>query len=114
MRQAAGDPDITCFYFGRTPPGTTRTLFESRFVSTGLDELNSVFSPDGREFYFCIRNIIPPLYYFVCDDAGRFFARTYKEDLIFTIKNDKLYSMNQDDEEGNPHIRRYRMTWEMR
>ena len=27
-------------------------------VSTGLDELNSVFSPDGREFYFCIRNLL--------------------------------------------------------
>jgi hypothetical protein len=30
-------------------------VFESKIISTGLDELNSVFSPDGREFYFCVR-----------------------------------------------------------
>ena len=54
--KSQGGAEITGLYFGQTPPGTTRTLFESRFVSTGLDELNSVFSPDGREFYFCVRN----------------------------------------------------------
>jgi hypothetical protein len=43
-------------YLGQTPPGGIPVVFEPSIVSTGLDELNSVFSPDGREFYFCVRN----------------------------------------------------------
>lgn len=43
-------------YIGQQPPGTIPVVFEPDHVSTGLDELNSVFSPDGREFYFCVRN----------------------------------------------------------
>lgn len=81
----------------------------------------------------------PPLYYLICDDQGKIYVRTYiqnekgwlkwevfdkegryildffhpAEDILFYIKNDKLYSMNQDNEEGIPHIRRYKMTWDM-
>jgi len=43
-------------YLGQNPPGMTPEIFAPGIVSTGLDELNSVFSPDGREFYFCVRN----------------------------------------------------------
>jgi len=43
-------------YLGQEPPGMMPKVFEPTIVSTGLDELNSVFSPDGREFYFCVRN----------------------------------------------------------
>ena len=42
-------------YLGQAPPGRTPELFAPGVVSTGLDELNSVFSPDGRELYFCVR-----------------------------------------------------------
>ncbi len=45
-------------YLGQKPPGDTPEVFEPKIVSTGLDELNSVFSPDGREFYFCVRNFL--------------------------------------------------------
>jgi len=45
-------------YLGQNPPGMTPEVFEPKIVSTGLDELNSVFSPDGREFYFCVRNFL--------------------------------------------------------
>ena len=44
-------------YLGQKPPGMTPEIFAPGIVSTGLDELNSVFSPDGKEFYFCVRNI---------------------------------------------------------
>jgi Tol biopolymer transport system component len=43
-------------YFGLKAPGSIPEIFEPKIVSTGLDELNSIFSPDGHEFYFCIRN----------------------------------------------------------
>jgi hypothetical protein len=45
-------------YLGQKPPGITPEVFAPEVVSTGLDELNSVFSPDGREFYFCVRNFM--------------------------------------------------------
>ncbi|MFB0563002.1 MAG: TolB family protein [Candidatus Lokiarchaeia archaeon] len=45
-------------YVGQKPPGKVPKVFEPKIVSTGLDELNSVFSPDGREFYFCVRNFL--------------------------------------------------------
>jgi hypothetical protein len=44
-------------YLGQKPPGMTPEVFAPGIVSTGLDELNAAFSPDGREFYFCVRNI---------------------------------------------------------
>lgn len=44
-------------YLGQKTPGLTPEVFAPGIVSTGLDELNAFFSPDGREFYFCVRNI---------------------------------------------------------
>jgi len=43
-------------YLGQSPPGSVPEVFAPDLISTGLDELNSVFSPDGNEFYFSIRN----------------------------------------------------------
>ena len=43
-------------YLGQTPPGQVPEIFARGIVSTGFDELNSVFSPDEKEFYFCVRN----------------------------------------------------------
>lgn len=39
-------------YLAQTPPGTTAELFAPGVVSTEAVELNSVFSPNGREFFF--------------------------------------------------------------
>jgi hypothetical protein len=95
---------------------------------------------EGRSSNLVFPEKYPPMYYFVSDDTGKIYVRTYEkderglfkwevfdeegryvldffhpeEDLIFTIKNNKLYSMNQDNEEGNPHIRRYSLNWQMR
>jgi len=80
----------------------------------------------------------PAMYYFLCDEKGRIYVRTYtqnkegllkwdvfneegryilsffhmEEDILFTIKNNKIYSLNQDNEEGIPHVRRYRIVWQ--
>lgn len=80
----------------------------------------------------------PPIYYLLGDDKGRIYVRTYtqndegllkwdvfdeegryilsffhpEEDILFVIKNGKSYSINQDNEEGIPHVRRYRMVWQ--
>ena len=44
-------------YLGQKTPGMTPELFAPGIVSTCLQELNSVFSPDGQEFYFCVRTM---------------------------------------------------------
>lgn len=49
-------PRLSGPYLGQTPPGAAPAMFAPGIVSTCLSELNSVFSPDGREFYFCVRN----------------------------------------------------------
>lgn len=39
-------------YLGQMPPELTPKLFAPGMVNTGAVELNSVFSPDGNEFFF--------------------------------------------------------------
>jgi len=55
--QQGNFPKLAGPYLGQKPPGDTPEIFAPGIVSTGLDELNSVFSPDGGEFYFCVRNM---------------------------------------------------------
>jgi ketosteroid isomerase-like protein len=43
-------------YLGQKPPGSHPALFAPGVVSTEKKELNSVFTPDGREFYFTIQD----------------------------------------------------------
>ena len=50
---AAGQmPDSRIRYFGQTPPGITPEIFAQGVVSTEAIELNGVFTPDSREFFF--------------------------------------------------------------
>jgi len=41
-------------YMGQSPPGEIPEIFAPGFISTDKPELNSVFTPDGKEFYFSI------------------------------------------------------------
>lgn len=41
-------------WFGQKPPGMVPEIFAPGFISTGARELNSAFTPDGKEFYFSI------------------------------------------------------------
>lgn len=45
-------PDINGPYLGQQPPGLTAEMFAPDIVSTDRSEINSVFTPDGNEFYF--------------------------------------------------------------
>ena len=42
-------------YLGQEPPGRQPRLFAPGVVSTGMDELNAVFSADGAEFFFSVK-----------------------------------------------------------
>ncbi|MBP1595599.1 MAG: hypothetical protein H6Q05_976 [Acidobacteria bacterium] len=52
---AAKSPSISGPYLGQPPPGLSPRMFAPGIVSTERDELNAVFTPDGKEFYFTIR-----------------------------------------------------------
>jgi len=41
-------------YLGQTPPGLTANIFGKGTVSTGMNERDAAFSPDGNEFYYSI------------------------------------------------------------
>lgn len=42
-------------YLGQIPPGPEPRLFAPGIVSTGMDDLNAVFSADGNEFFFAVK-----------------------------------------------------------
>ncbi len=43
-------------YLGQKPPGMVPEIFAADIISTQKNEINSVFTPDGKEFYFSIFN----------------------------------------------------------
>jgi hypothetical protein len=45
-------PVVAGHYLGQQPPGTTAEIFAPGIISTDRIEINSVFTPDGEEFYF--------------------------------------------------------------
>ena len=49
-----GFEDLEGPYLGQSLPEMEPEIFAEGVVSTGMNELNSVFSPDGTEFYFSI------------------------------------------------------------
>jgi hypothetical protein len=51
--QEAGLPEGP--FLGQETPGDIPQLFAPGVVSTGLDELNAVFSPGGDEFFFSVK-----------------------------------------------------------
>ncbi len=50
----ADSPVLKGPYFGQKPPGMIPEIFAPGFISTDKKELNSVFTPDAKEFYFSI------------------------------------------------------------
>jgi Tol biopolymer transport system component len=51
----SGFPVLKGSYLGQKLPGDAPELFAPGIVSTGFDELCSLFSPDGNNFVFCIQ-----------------------------------------------------------
>ncbi len=51
-QQQKNFPTLKDEYLGQKPPGLAPEVFASSVISTGMDELNSIFSPDGKIFFF--------------------------------------------------------------
>lgn len=54
-------PIITGKYFGQEEPGLQAKLFAPGIISTGMFELNAVYSHDYKEFYYSVRILEGPL-----------------------------------------------------
>lgn len=58
-----GFPQLTGPYLGQEPPGMTAEIFASGIlVARDGDAINSVFSPDGQEFYYVVLEDQSPRY----------------------------------------------------
>lgn len=93
-------PELSGPYLGQTPPGVDPEIFAENVVSTGMSELNSVFSPDGTEFYFAIA--AGPMHWVIMGSYLRDGAWTKPEavtfpgpysavDMAFSPDGDRLY-----------------------
>jgi hypothetical protein len=65
-----GFPNLRGPYLGQEPPGMTPEVFAPGIISRDDYEMNSVFTPDGREFYYVISTTTPEekkrgIYYYV-------------------------------------------------
>jgi ankyrin repeat protein/Tol biopolymer transport system component len=96
-RGAAGLPDLKGEYLGQRKPGMKPELFAPDIVSTEKNELNAVFAPDEKEFYFTRRSSSPGgsgTIMFMEDQNGRWtrprsasFSGTYSDVDMFISRN---------------------------
>jgi len=52
--QESDFPILKGSYLGQAPPGMNPIIFAPGIISTAKGEFNSLFSPDGNEFYFTV------------------------------------------------------------
>jgi Tol biopolymer transport system component len=92
-------------YMGLERPGVVPALFAPGVVSTGQDELNGSFTPDGKEFYFSVGNPLRSYYAVVGmrDVGGRwtrpevvpFSGRFSDADPLVTADGKRLYFVSR-------------------
>jgi len=58
-------PNIKEKYMGQEVPGLTPRIFAPDIISTGMSEINSVYSPDYKEFYYSV--IMPNKQYVIME-----------------------------------------------
>jgi hypothetical protein len=86
-------------YLGQRPPGMTPEIFAPGIISTEKVELNSVFSPDGREFFFtATEGDVDVIYYCKQIDgkwtkpkAAPFSGNAIDVDMSFSPDGSRLY-----------------------
>ncbi len=93
--------------------------------------------PENSRSQYVFPDEFPPAYSFVVDDGGGFYIQTYetdakgglvydvfdkdgrcftrfslpREEMVFAVKKDKLYTLITENAEGIPLVKRYAMTW---
>jgi Tol biopolymer transport system component len=100
-------------YLGQKPPGMIPEIFAPGFISTEKSELNSVFSPDGNEFYYSIYTPEPVGAYTIWytkmidkvwtkPDIVPFSGEFTDVDMSFSPDEKRLYFCSRRPVPGNP------------
>jgi hypothetical protein len=126
---------------GRTVRKILREYEEKPYGKADRDRLIKAYfdgqaPPSGVELFFPPHR--PVLYYFVLDDEGRFYVRTYEEngeggffydvfdkegryfarfalpgsELLTVVKKGKAYCLIEENEAGIPQVKRYAVVWQ--
>lgn len=90
-------------YLGQKPPGMTPEIFAPGIVSTGYNERNVVFTPDGKELYYCLYGAPHGVFLFMRKVNGRWtsprvphFSGRYQGELAISPDgNTIVFSSNQ-------------------
>jgi hypothetical protein len=90
-------------YLGQKPPGMTPEIFAPGIVSTGYNERNIAFSPDGKELYYCLWGAPHGVFLFMKEVNGRWtkprvpsFSGRYQGELSLSPDgNSIVFSSNQ-------------------
>jgi hypothetical protein len=112
--QQDGFPVLKGSYLGQKPPGMTPEIFAPGIISTESVELNAVFTPDGKEFYFTRKN--PNGLYIIMETkmideiwsnpCSSVFSGVYEEADPFITNYGKMFfyiSKKPDKGSGPPH-----------
>jgi Tol biopolymer transport system component len=96
-------PVVSGPYLGQEPPGLTPEVFAPGLVSTGHQERNIAFSPDGRELYYCLYGAPHSVFLVMQEVNGRWtrprvapFSGRYPGELAMSPNgNTMVFSSNQ-------------------
>lgn len=112
-RAGESSPTPSLSYMGQIPPGTEALAFAPGVVNTAAIELNGVFTPDGREFFFT-RHLdgIGTIHHSVLGPDGWSApvpldvyggsARSLAVDMAVSPDGDSLYFLGQHPHPGAP------------
>ncbi len=99
-------------YLGQTPPGSEPEVFAPGVISTGLAELNSVFTADGKEFYYAVDTGLDWVIMMTRQDDGVWsepvgvsFTRGHSGvDLCITRDSQRLFYCSNRSRTGGPEL----------
>jgi hypothetical protein len=108
----SGFPVLNGAYLGQTPPGPEPEVFAPGVISTGLSELNSVFTADGKEFYYAVDTGLDWVIMMTAEEEGVWsepevvsFTRGHSGvDLCITRDGDRLFYCSNRSRTGGSEL----------
>lgn len=111
--QQSDFPSIKGPYLGQKPPGIIPEVFAPGIISTEKSELNSVFSSDGKEFYYSIYTPEPVERYTIWytkmidgvwtkPEIASFCSEYTDVDMSFSPDGKRMYFCSRRPVPGNP------------
>lgn len=105
-------PALSGPYLGQAAPGAQPEVFAPGIISTGLAELNSVFTADGKEFYYAVDTGLDWVIMVTKEEDGTWsepevvsFTRAHSGvDLCITRDGQRLFYCSNRSRTGGPEL----------